>query len=176
MANIEIRSVENLAGTGVPYAYAVKAGPWLFLTGHEAFDFATGNIPGLMQDLTGLISSFGKDGGFTNNVSNNPPLPNAFNSNSQIENNANEYDTQAANSNNAINGCGNHDEGNLSSKRLGEFFKLLGELFTSKDPADMMSKLSQLFKLLSENADDRQTIQAGRNNVQYFSAGPATVV
>jgi len=45
MANIEIRSVENLAGTGVPYAYAVKAGQWLFLTGHEAFDFATGHAP-----------------------------------------------------------------------------------------------------------------------------------
>ena len=43
MANIEVRAVENLAGTGVPYAYAVKAGPWLFLTGHEAFDFATGH-------------------------------------------------------------------------------------------------------------------------------------
>ena len=42
MANIETRSVESLAGTAVPYAYAVKAGPWLFLTGHEAFDFATG--------------------------------------------------------------------------------------------------------------------------------------
>jgi len=26
----------------VPYAYAVKAGPWIFLTGHEAFDFTTG--------------------------------------------------------------------------------------------------------------------------------------
>src|SRR6266850_3592850 len=45
MPNIEIRSVENLAGTGVPYAYAVKAGPWLFLTGHEAFDFASGHAP-----------------------------------------------------------------------------------------------------------------------------------
>jgi enamine deaminase RidA (YjgF/YER057c/UK114 family) len=45
MANIEIRSVENLAGTAVPYAYAVKAGPWLFLTGHEAFDFAAGPAP-----------------------------------------------------------------------------------------------------------------------------------
>src|SRR5438105_9539608 len=45
MANIEIRAVESLAGTGVPYAYAVKAGPWLFLTGHEAFDFATGHAP-----------------------------------------------------------------------------------------------------------------------------------
>ena len=45
MANIEIRAVESLAGTAVPYAYAVKAGPWLFLTGHEAFDFATGPAP-----------------------------------------------------------------------------------------------------------------------------------
>jgi len=45
MANIEVRSVEGLAGTGVPYAYAVKAGPWLFLTGHEAFDFAAGPAP-----------------------------------------------------------------------------------------------------------------------------------
>ena len=45
MANIEIRSVEGLAGSAVPYAYAVKAGPWLFLTGHEAFDFASGAAP-----------------------------------------------------------------------------------------------------------------------------------
>jgi len=45
MANIEIRSVEGLAGSAVPYAYAVKAGPWLFLTGHEAFDFAAGPAP-----------------------------------------------------------------------------------------------------------------------------------
>ncbi len=47
MANIEVRSVENLAGTGVPYAYAVKAGQWIFLTGHEAFDFETGLAPGV---------------------------------------------------------------------------------------------------------------------------------
>ena len=45
MANIEIRSVEGLAGSAVPYAHAVKAGPWLFLTGHEAFDFAAGPAP-----------------------------------------------------------------------------------------------------------------------------------
>lgn len=42
MSAVEVRAVEGLAGTGVPYAYAVKAGPWLFLTGHEAFDFQTG--------------------------------------------------------------------------------------------------------------------------------------
>jgi enamine deaminase RidA (YjgF/YER057c/UK114 family) len=45
MADLEIRSVEGLAGSAVPYAYAVKAGPWLFLTGHEAYDFATGGAP-----------------------------------------------------------------------------------------------------------------------------------
>src|SRR3954469_15486698 len=45
MANIEIRSVEGLAGSAVAYAYAVKAGAWLFLTGHEAFDFAAGPEP-----------------------------------------------------------------------------------------------------------------------------------
>jgi hypothetical protein len=26
----------------VSYAYAVKSGPWIFLTGHEAFDFESG--------------------------------------------------------------------------------------------------------------------------------------
>ena len=42
MATPEVKAVEHLLGTGVPYAYAVKAGPWIFLTGHEAFDFAAG--------------------------------------------------------------------------------------------------------------------------------------
>jgi enamine deaminase RidA (YjgF/YER057c/UK114 family) len=32
----------KLLGTPVEYAYAVKAGPWIFLTGHEAFDFESG--------------------------------------------------------------------------------------------------------------------------------------
>ena len=45
MTNIDVRSVDGLAGSAVPYAYAVKAGPWLFLTGHEAFDFAAGAAP-----------------------------------------------------------------------------------------------------------------------------------
>jgi enamine deaminase RidA (YjgF/YER057c/UK114 family) len=45
VASIEVRSVESLAGSAVPYAYAVKAGPWLFLSGHEAFDFAAGSAP-----------------------------------------------------------------------------------------------------------------------------------
>ena len=42
MAGPEVKAVEHLLGAGVPYAYAVKAGPWIFLTGHEAFDFDTG--------------------------------------------------------------------------------------------------------------------------------------
>src|SRR5438105_4947296 len=41
MAGLEVKSV-HLLGTPVSYAYAVKAGPWIFLTGHEAFDFASG--------------------------------------------------------------------------------------------------------------------------------------
>jgi len=39
---LEVKAVEQLLGCAVPYAYAVKAGPWIFLTGHEAFDFTTG--------------------------------------------------------------------------------------------------------------------------------------
>ena len=42
MAALEVKAVEHLLGTRVPYAYAVKAGPWIFLTGHEAFDFDAG--------------------------------------------------------------------------------------------------------------------------------------
>src|SRR4029078_2435408 len=45
MANLEVRSVDGLAGTAIPYAYAVKAGQWLFLTGHEALDFSKGPAP-----------------------------------------------------------------------------------------------------------------------------------
>ena len=41
MAAAEVKSV-NLLGTGMSYAYAVKAGPWIFLTAHEAFDFEAG--------------------------------------------------------------------------------------------------------------------------------------
>jgi enamine deaminase RidA (YjgF/YER057c/UK114 family) len=43
---LEVKSVASLLGTPVSYAYAVKAGPWLFLTGHEAFDWRTGAIDG----------------------------------------------------------------------------------------------------------------------------------
>jgi len=134
-----------------------------------AFDFATGNIPGVLQDLTSLMSSFG-DGGFTNNVANNQPLPEAFNSEE------NEYNTQATNGNEeARNACAcREDNGDLSQNRIGDLFKLLGEIFNSKDPKEMMTKLSDLFKLLSENAENRQTIQNNRTDMQFF-AGGATI-
>ena len=133
-----------------------------------AFDFATGNIPGVLQDLTSLMSSFG-DGGFTNNVASRPPLPEAFNSEE------NEYRTEANDRpEEAFNACACRDNGELSSNRLGDLFKLLGEIFTSKDPADMMNKLSDLFRLLSENAEDRQTIQNARTNNFYLGNNTIT--
>jgi enamine deaminase RidA (YjgF/YER057c/UK114 family) len=39
---LEVKSIDRLLGTPVSYAYAVKAGPWIFLTGHEAYDWETG--------------------------------------------------------------------------------------------------------------------------------------
>jgi len=42
---LTVKSVERLAGGATCYAYAIKAGPWIFLTGHEAFDFARGPAP-----------------------------------------------------------------------------------------------------------------------------------
>jgi hypothetical protein len=42
MARPEAKAVGNLLGTPVSFAYAVKAGPWIFLNGHEAFDFENG--------------------------------------------------------------------------------------------------------------------------------------
>src|ERR1700719_899908 len=39
---LDVKSVDRLLGTPVPYAYATKAGPWIFLTGHEAYDWETG--------------------------------------------------------------------------------------------------------------------------------------
>jgi enamine deaminase RidA (YjgF/YER057c/UK114 family) len=41
----EMKFVERLLGTPVSYGYAVKAGPWIFLTGHEAYDWETGGVP-----------------------------------------------------------------------------------------------------------------------------------
>jgi enamine deaminase RidA (YjgF/YER057c/UK114 family) len=44
-----VRSVKRFLGSDIDYAYAVKAGPWLFLTGHEGFDFEKG----LLADVEG---------------------------------------------------------------------------------------------------------------------------
>ena len=38
---MDVRSVENLLGTPVSYAYGVEAEPRLFLSGHEAYDWHT---------------------------------------------------------------------------------------------------------------------------------------
>lgn len=44
-APVTFHAVDRLVGAPVRYAYAVKAGAWLFLNGHESFDFATGIVP-----------------------------------------------------------------------------------------------------------------------------------
>ena len=45
MADTILRSTEKFVGTEISHAYAVKAGPWIFLTGHEPFDFGKGLDP-----------------------------------------------------------------------------------------------------------------------------------
>ncbi|HZT51898.1 MAG TPA: Rid family hydrolase [Stellaceae bacterium] len=40
-----MRTAEHLVGSSVNYAYAVKAGPFVFLNGHEAYDYAKGYVP-----------------------------------------------------------------------------------------------------------------------------------
>ena len=40
-----VKSVGRLAGSADSFAYAVKAGPWIFLNGHEAYDFERGLAP-----------------------------------------------------------------------------------------------------------------------------------
>jgi enamine deaminase RidA (YjgF/YER057c/UK114 family) len=44
-AALTVKSVDRLAGSSTGYAYAIKAGPWIFLNGHEAFDFERGPAP-----------------------------------------------------------------------------------------------------------------------------------
>jgi len=39
---ITLRSTEHLVGSAVNHAHAIKAGPFVFLNGHEGFDFAAG--------------------------------------------------------------------------------------------------------------------------------------
>jgi enamine deaminase RidA (YjgF/YER057c/UK114 family) len=46
-AAVTIRTTEHLIGGAVNHAYAVKAGPFVFLNGHEGFDFAAGVVPGV---------------------------------------------------------------------------------------------------------------------------------
>jgi enamine deaminase RidA (YjgF/YER057c/UK114 family) len=98
MATPEVKSVEHLVGTGVPYAYAVKAGPWIFLTGHEGFDFAGGiteavaGPPGfplfgrprwrregdfILQRIRRILQEFGSDLGHGVRLDQFYPTPNA---------------------------------------------------------------------------------------------------
>jgi len=132
-----------------------------------AFDFATGNIPGMIQDLGSLVNSFGK-GDFTNNVSNKPPLPNAFNSGNNVNDS---YQSDEAGTDDAVNNCCRRPgNGDLSSNRLAQLFHLLSELFKGgNNPSDTMHRLTNLFKLLSENADNQQLVSDARTNVQFSS-------
>ena len=50
---LEVKSVE-LLGMPVAYACAVKAGPWVFLTGHEAFDWETGEVDASVSGPAGF--------------------------------------------------------------------------------------------------------------------------
>ena len=40
-----VKVAERVAGSAVNHAYAVKAGSWVFLNGHEAYDFEKGLAP-----------------------------------------------------------------------------------------------------------------------------------
>ncbi len=42
---ITVKSVDRVAGSAASYAYAVKAGPFIFLNGHEGYDFEKGLAP-----------------------------------------------------------------------------------------------------------------------------------
>src|SRR5579883_3122035 len=42
---IQMLTADHLVGSAVNYAYAVRAGPFVFLNGHEGFDFAAGVVP-----------------------------------------------------------------------------------------------------------------------------------
>jgi enamine deaminase RidA (YjgF/YER057c/UK114 family) len=54
MTGIEVKSVDDLLGTPVSYAYAVKAGPFVFLTGHEAYDWHTGAVDPVVTGAPGF--------------------------------------------------------------------------------------------------------------------------
>ena len=44
-APVTALTADHLVGSAVNYAYAVKAGPFVFLNGHEGYDFAAGAAP-----------------------------------------------------------------------------------------------------------------------------------
>jgi enamine deaminase RidA (YjgF/YER057c/UK114 family) len=44
-AALTVRTAEHLVGSAINHAYAVKAGPFVFLNGQEGFDFAAGVTP-----------------------------------------------------------------------------------------------------------------------------------
>jgi hypothetical protein len=79
---LEVKSIPHLAGTATSYATAIKAGSWIFLTGHEAYDLETGSTdavsgpPGfplfgksryrregdlILERLNALLNEFGSD-------------------------------------------------------------------------------------------------------------------
>ncbi|MFL6799931.1 MAG: RidA family protein [Xanthobacteraceae bacterium] len=81
-SSLQVKAVERLVGTSTSFAYAVKAGPWIFLNGHEAFDFAKGLAPDvegqsghrlsgrpplrreadfILQRMRAVLSEFGSD-------------------------------------------------------------------------------------------------------------------
>jgi hypothetical protein len=137
-----------------------------------AFDFATGNVMGVLQDLSQLMKSFG-NGDFTNNVANNPALPNNFSQDNPVEN----ENYNNADNNENTRTCSSRDNNReLSSDRIGKLFKLLGELFSSKDPSEIKEKMGELFKLLSETANNRQEVSNRRTNLQFFSGSLTTSV
>jgi len=43
--SVTVKSVQRLVGSGINFAYALKAGNWIFLNGHEAYDFERGLAP-----------------------------------------------------------------------------------------------------------------------------------
>ena len=57
---ITIRTAERLLGSATNYAYAVKAGPLVFLNGHEGYDFAAGVVPAVEGQLG--FPEYGKPG------------------------------------------------------------------------------------------------------------------
>lgn len=137
-----------------------------------AFNFATGNVLGLMGDLGELVNSFA-DGSFLENVASRPPLPSLFDSNSNV--NESDYDDYRAQDDYSPSSarpqsscCGDND---LSSGRIGDFFRALSGIFSSTDPADMLQKLGNLFDVLRDFTENQETVQAARNNMQFQISG-----